>query len=251
MYQGHTNTPSSPRKTTDMYAQCVLRVSEPVFAKITGLQSVAGVGAAAEVDLPHDAPLASMPAGMLHRMLVLEGVQDPGNLGTLLRSALAFGWQAVYLLPGCCDPFNDKAVRASRGAAFRIPMAHGDWDDLDALIKRHDMVAVAAQPHAPSLPDGSKVLGGRAPAVGPQDMGPSWPSWDPLVAEMEAGLSSVAVCLVLGSEGQGLSAEALGRCQPVAIPMQEDVDSLNVAVAGGVLLFVFSHSMPRMLSALL
>lgn len=233
-----------------MYAQCVLRVSKPVFEKITGLQSVAGVGAAAEVDLPHEAPLASMPSGTLRRMLVLEGVQDPGNLGTLLRSALAFGWQAVYLLPGCCDPFNDKAVRASRGAAFRMPLAHGDWEALDALIKQHDMVAVAAQPHAPQK-DGSKVLGARCPAVKPQDMGPSWPSWDPLVAEMEAGLSSVAVCLVLGSEGQGLSAEALGRCQPVAIPMLEDVDSLNVAVAGGVLLFTFSHSMPRMLSALL
>lgn len=233
-----------------MYAQCVLRVSKPVFEKITGLQSVAGVGAVAEVDLPQDAPLSAMQPGTLHRMLVLEGVQDPGNLGTLLRSALAFGWQAVYLLPGCCDPFNDKAVRASRGAAFRIPIAHGDWGELDALVKRHDMVAVAAQPHAPES-EGSKVLGGRSPAVGPQDMGPSWPLWDPLVAEMEAGLSLVAVCLVLGSEGQGLSAAALERCRPVAIPMQEDVDSLNVAVAGGVLLFVFSHSMPRMLSALL
>lgn len=234
----------------DMYAQCVLRVSEPVFTKITGLQSVEGVGAAAEVDLPREARLSAMPSGTLRRLLVLEGVQDPGNLGTLLRSALAFGWEAVYLLPGCCDPFNDKAVRASRGAAFRIPLAHGGWDELDALIKQHDMVAVAAQPHAPQA-SGSKVLGGRSPAIGPQDMGPSWPSWDPLVAEMEAGISSIAVCLVLGSEGQGLSEQALGHCRPVAIPMQEDVDSLNVAVAGGVLLFVFSHSMPRMLSALL
>ncbi len=133
---------------TDVYAQCVLRVSEPVFAKITGLQSVQGIGAAAEVDLPHDAQLSSMAKGTLRRLLVLDGVQDPGNLGTLLRTALALGWQAVYLLEGCCDPFNDKAVRASRGASFRIPLTHGDWDGLQALVDRHDMVAVAAQPRA-------------------------------------------------------------------------------------------------------
>ncbi|PNG99278.1 putative tRNA/rRNA methyltransferase YsgA, partial [Tetrabaena socialis] len=66
------------------------------------------------------------------RLLVLDAVQDPGNLGTLVRSALAFGWHGLCLLPGCCDPFNDKAVRASRGAVLRLPIAYGSLDELAA-----------------------------------------------------------------------------------------------------------------------
>jgi RNA methyltransferase, TrmH family len=60
-------------------------------------------------------------------------VQDPGDLGTLLRTAAAFGWQAVWLLPGCCDPFNDKAVRASKGATFKVPLVQGDWEQLQQV----------------------------------------------------------------------------------------------------------------------
>lgn len=61
-----------------------------------------------QVALPPTADLLAAPAGTLSRVLALDGVQDPGNLGTLLRSAAALGWQAVVLLPGCCDPWNDK-----------------------------------------------------------------------------------------------------------------------------------------------
>lgn len=54
------------------------------------------------------------------KLLILEGVQDPGNLGTLVRTAVAMGWDAVCLSSGCCDPFSDKAIRASRGATLRV-----------------------------------------------------------------------------------------------------------------------------------
>ncbi|KAG8040103.1 hypothetical protein GUJ93_ZPchr0656g26851 [Zizania palustris] len=56
------------------------------------------------------------------RILVLDGIQDPGNLGTLIRSACAFKWDGVFLLPACCDPFNEKALRAARGASLQLPV---------------------------------------------------------------------------------------------------------------------------------
>lgn len=58
----------------------------------------------------------------VQRLLVLDQVQDPGNLGTLLRNAEALEWDAVFLL-GCCDPYNDKAIRAARGSTFQVPVS--------------------------------------------------------------------------------------------------------------------------------
>jgi hypothetical protein len=94
-------------------------------------------------------PLALAAGGpALTRLLALEGVQDPGNLGTLLRTACAFGWDAVLLLPGCCDPYNDKALRASRGAAFKLPVAvaTAGWPELLELAAGHGMKLIAAEP---------------------------------------------------------------------------------------------------------
>lgn len=56
----------------------------------------------------------------VQRILVLEGVQDPGNLGTLIRTAAGLNWDSVFLLDGCCDPYNEKAMRAARGATFQV-----------------------------------------------------------------------------------------------------------------------------------
>lgn len=64
--------------------------------------------------------------------------------GTLLRTALALGWQGVYCLPGCCDLFNDKALKAARGAAFRLPYSVGSWEELSAVASFHDMICLAA-----------------------------------------------------------------------------------------------------------
>ena len=67
--------------------------------------------------------------------------------GTLLRTAYALGWDAAYMLPGCCDCFNDKAMRAGRGAAFRLPIAGGEWRGLQRVLEAHGLVPVAAHPH--------------------------------------------------------------------------------------------------------
>lgn len=65
--------------------------------------------------------------------------------GTLLRTATALGWQGAFLLPGCCDAFNDKALRAGRSAAFQLPYATGCWDDLLRIVEAHQMTCLAAQ----------------------------------------------------------------------------------------------------------
>jgi tRNA G18 (ribose-2'-O)-methylase SpoU len=131
---------------------------------------------AAELDLPLDADFATMES--LQRLLVLEGVQDPGNMvrrevtarallpqlvtwyvfghpirltahfrvqGTLLRTATALGWQGAFLLPGCCDAFNDKALRAGRCAAFKLPHASGSWDELLHIVAARQLTCLAAQ----------------------------------------------------------------------------------------------------------
>ena len=89
--------------------------------KLTGLDTVPASILVAEVEAPRlHLPANPPPAG--YRLLVLDGVQDPGNVGTLLRTALALGWDGAALLPGCAEPFSDKCLRASRAAAFRLPV---------------------------------------------------------------------------------------------------------------------------------
>ena len=143
------------------------------------------------------------------RVLAVEGVQDPGNLGTLTRTAVAFGWDTVALLPGTCDPFNDKAMRAARGATFRVDfVAFDSFDDLASAGRELNMELYAAGPSAKEDVDPE-----RAKAV-------------------------AKACLVLGTEGQGLSDDALRACKPVAIPMSGEMESLNVGIAGGVLMYL-------------
>jgi RNA methyltransferase, TrmH family len=135
----------------------------------------------------------------------LEGLQDPGNLGAIVRSAAALGAAAVLLSEGCADPFHPAAVRGSAGGVFRV------------AIERNARVAGAV--------DRVRAKGGSAWAADPA--GSPLAGWRPRRPAL----------LLLGAEGAGLSAAATqavdGR---VAIPLERDVESLNVAVAAGILL---------------
>lgn len=184
------------------------------------------------------AAAASMP--QLRRLLVLEGVQDPGNLGTLLRCATAFGWDGVWLLPGCCDPFNDKALRASRGASLRLPLVSGDWKQLEHVAAGNGLVLLAAEPEELEQ-EPRQQMGQRQEQGQPtKAAGGDW------LQE----LRQQRIALVMGTEGQGLSQRALSACRPVSVPMMGDMESLNVGIAGGILMFLLSEGLQPMLRSL-
>ena len=144
-------------------------------------------------------------------ILALEGVQDPGNVGTLLRSAAAFGFDGVLLSKGCAAPFAPKTLRASMGAAGRLPVAPVQDlpQALQQLCARGVVCLAAALYHSRTLDEA------------PQ----SYPD---------------GLCAVIGSEGQGLTDAAVQACDmAVRIPMTDLVESLNAGVAGSVLLWHF------------
>ncbi|XP_010526676.1 PREDICTED: uncharacterized protein LOC104804178 [Tarenaya hassleriana] len=204
----------------------VVRVSPLVLKKLSGMQSTESVEAIALmriprsfIDLQDDSNKTEdctkwFPSA--HRILVLDSVQDPGNLGTLLRSAMAFNWDGAFLLPGCCDPFNDKALRASRGASFQLPIVSGTWSHLQLLQHHFQMKLLAANPAIPEKPKPISTLS----------------------QEFAQFLSEKPLCLVLGSEGQGLSEQSRRICELVSIPMAGRFESLNVSVAGGIFLYM-------------
>jgi TrmH family RNA methyltransferase len=138
----------------------------------------------------------------------------------------------VLLLPGCCDPFNEKALRASRGAALRLPLAEGGWQELCDLASDGGLKLVAAEPEGDGagreqLPQQRQGgLRGRGEACGSG-------RGERAGGAAAGGGGGGGVCLVLGTEGQGLSETALRACEPVAVPMVGDMESLNVSVAGG------------------
>ena len=141
--------------------------------------------------------------------LVLENLQDPGNLGTILRTAEALGQFQVFLLGDCCDPLSPKALRASMGAVFRL--------------------ALSEQPSAPFLFDLLHRQGYTCHAAVPQPA-----AGDVTQIDFTRGLHAVFI----GNEGSGLSPAVQALCDgPITIPMLGRAESLNAAAAATVLLW--------------
>ena len=140
------------------------------------------------------------------RWLVLDGVQDPGNVGTIWRTADAFGADGLILCGGCADPWGPKTVRATMGAVFRLSVYEGTLED------------AAQRLAAASVPLYAAAL--RADTEDIRDV----------------PLSTAAV--IIGSEGRGVSDKALSLCQKtVKIPMRARCESLNAAAAASVVLW--------------
>ena len=149
--------------------------------------------------------LANVPSITPQRLLVVDAVQDPGNLGTMLRTARAFGVRASLALPGTVDLWNAKVVRSAMGAAFHHLAMDCSWEELDVLIAAQNIELWGADA-------GGDALGSVQP---PDRLG-----------------------IVVGNEGSGLSAEASRRiARRVGIPIAAGVESLNVAVAAGIFLY--------------
>lgn len=143
------------------------------------------------------------------RILVLEGVLNLDNVGGIFRNAMALGGRAVLLCPRCVDPLYRKAIRTSMGATLAVPFAR--TKDLGALL------------------DGLRDAGFEVLALDPSPEGVRLED----LAAREIGPAA----LLVGTEGEGLSAEALARVdRRVRIPMEPGVDSLNVSVAAGIAL---------------
>lgn len=140
------------------------------------------------------------------RYLVLDGVQDPGNVGTVWRSADAFGADGLFLLHDCADPYGPKTIRATMGACFRLPVWEGDLMDLTGLLSKADIPL-------------------RATALRHDTLDLRSLDWKRAAA-------------VIGSEGRGVSQAVLDACAvTVKIPMRERCESLNAAVAASVVLW--------------
>ena len=176
----------------------VVRVPEDVMASISPME--APQGALFLCKLPEKKPFSPQKG-----MLLLDGIQDPGNLGTILRTADALD-VPVVLLEGCADPYSHKVVRASMGAVFRTEVVQSNWE------------AVSAACAQAKIPIAVTALSQRAKDV------------------REAALDAMAV--VIGSEGQGVRKEILDSADgALIIPMNPHCESLNAAVAATIVMW--------------
>lgn len=180
----------------------VVEVSDADFATAADTESPQGILAIADVP---PTSIASIVMGDTARVLVLDGVQDPGNAGTILRTAAALEVTATLALPGTVDLWNAKVVRSAMGAHFHHPALACTWEELDTLLARYRLPLWAAD-----------AAGERVDAVPPPSR----------------------LALAVGNEGAGISAPIRDRAaRLVALPIAPAVESLNVAVATGILLY--------------
>ena len=199
-------TAAALAKTPELAQFDPAEIAPHVAEKLSGTKSNQGVFALFETPVP--------PADTLdtaRRILMLEGVQDPGNVGTLLRSAAAFGFAGAVLCGNCADPFSPKAARASMGTLAKV----------DIIFADETGQALAAF-KACGIPSFAAALQNSVPL------------------ERVDTQRLPGAALLIGNEGNGLLPGTVAAAdKAVRIPMAAGVESLNAAVAGGVLLWHF------------
>ena len=176
---------------TQIQAKTSYLVTEEILQKIGGSEMVA------EVDLPEPQNVEDK-----NFVLILDQIQDPGNLGTLLRASLGLGWEGVIATPGTVDFFNDKALKASQGAIFKLPFSFKTPEEIISWVQRKKISIWVAD-------------AGGAPYKNESFIKP--------------------LALVLSNEGNGINQWAK-EFKMISIPLQNKVESLNVATAGAILL---------------
>jgi TrmH family RNA methyltransferase len=185
-----------------------LVVPDEVFAGAVATENPQGVAALVKLQETSLEAMIEAPSPLL--LLIVAGVQDPGNLGTILRSAEAFGAAGAVLTPGTVSPFNAKAVRASAGSLFRVNLAREEVDAFLPKLRNHGMRLVATSSHK-GIPLNE--------------------------ARMEGSLA-----LFVGNEGAGLPQQLLGKMdETVVVPHSPRVESLNAAVAASIVLYEISR----------
>ncbi|MGC2183364.1 MAG: RNA methyltransferase [Terriglobales bacterium] len=198
-------TPRADRLLSQLGAQVeTLLLPDKLFSSAVPSDAPQGVAALARwKEFALEDVLAKSPAGPI---LVIAGVQDPGNLGTILRSAEAFGAGGIVLGRGTVSPYNPKVVRASAGSVFRLPVARAKLSESLGAMKDHSLRLVGTASHQGTPLDQAKLSGPLA--------------------------------IFIGSEGAGLSRDLIKEMdEVVAIPQAPQVESLNVGVATSIVLY--------------
>ena len=175
----------------------LVEISEEVLVHLSDTQQPQGILAVFPMPVPE------LPRGR-KRALILDNVRDPGNMGTILRTAAAAGVNVVMLSPGCVDPYNPKVLRGGMGAHFRVPVIEGQWHEIEGYCEGMAVYVMTG--------DGTA----RYDQV----------DWRGDYA------------IIVGSEAHGAGSRALSLAtKQVYIPMAAATESLNAAVAAAVVLF--------------
>ncbi|WP_010630396.1 TrmH family RNA methyltransferase [Sporolactobacillus vineae] len=180
----------------------VYQVTHKIFTELSQTETPQGIIAVCRM---------VQPAVTVHqgRYLLIDGVQDPGNLGTLIRTADAFGLDAVFLGEGCVDGYNGKTLRSAQGSHFHLPVVHRNLFTVVAAMKQQGIPIY-----------GSSLQG--------QNM-----------KKTDGDKNDYA--LIVGNEGNGAQPELLAETDiQIRIPMAGRAESMNVAVAAGILLYWLS-----------
>jgi RNA methyltransferase, TrmH family len=193
------------------HAVGVEEVGARIFAQLADTETPQGIIAVIEPRRWAAGDFAPPPGAVA---LVIDGVQDPGNVGTLIRTAHALGAAGTVVLRGTADPTSPKALRAAMGATFRHPVVALDDGGFIAWARKHEVTLWAAAADGVPLP---RALGTRDAARDTRG-GP--------------------IAVIVGNEGAGIRPQLNAvAAQRVAIPLAQGAESLNVAVAAGILLY--------------
>lgn len=192
----------------DMAQGEVYSVPAHVLEAISQVKTSQGI--AAVCSLPENVPLERMG----QRLVLLENVQDPGNVGTVLRTLDAAGFDGCILTPGCADPFGPKALRATMGSAFRVPICQADSaGQAVEWLNRQGYATIAA------------ALDGQ-------------PFY-------QRGPLPDRLCVLIGNEGAGLRPDTLRLCtHHYRLPMRGGAESLNAAVAAAIFMYDLTRHLP-------
>lgn len=152
-------------------------------------------------------PSIALPEAFSGTVLLLEDVQDPGNVGTLIRTADALGASLVILSPQCADPFSPKTLRSSMGSVYHLPVCVGDVPAALRALNAQGFTCLCGHLR------GSETL-------------------PPKTAKM---------ALLVGNEGNGVTDASAALCYPYRLPMPGRAESLNAAVFGAILLYELTH----------
>jgi tRNA G18 (ribose-2'-O)-methylase SpoU len=204
----------------------------PVLAACTDTVTNQGIVAIARIPQWNDTTTVQNSDHNL--VLVLDGVADPGNVGTLVRSAVASGVSSIVLLPGCCDVWNPKAVRSAMGATFGLPIFAAT--SFEAWHQETMEAHTDCNMYAATMLDENDAT--DSSAVNRQSTPHYHVDW---CTAAPNGISSTSF-LIIGSEGNGLSSTVRhavgdGRVSAVHVPMSGRMESLNAAVCGSIIMF--------------